>query len=379
MTRGPVNNLHAWSRDAPQRAAAPGAARPPQDQEPATPDRVSGDGPAQQGTSEVVSAPRPSRPGSSAAHQPAPSPCRSSSCADWGPLCSCSRPCAAVRGRRASRSRCSPRSAPPCVTGLAVVDTATYWTPLGQAAILVLIQIGGFGIQALGTLWILLLNRRLGTRSRLAAQAETGALTQGDVRQVLTALAAITVVVEAAVGLLPGARGSGGPTTMSLAEAAWNGDLPQRQRLQQRRVRPRPGLPDVLRPGPVGPGADRRGDRARRPGLPRDRRGLPPVHGGPRDRPAAPEGGDDPGRGARPRPRAGPALALPDGGVPPGAVRLRQPHPDVAAHPPHAHRHRHRDGGRSTRLRPLRVDQPEHARCDALVGEGDSSRSSPVG
>ena len=32
------------------------------------------------------------------------------------------------------------------VTGLTVVDTAEYWTPLGQVVILVLIQIGGLGI-----------------------------------------------------------------------------------------------------------------------------------------------------------------------------------------------------------------------------------------
>ncbi len=49
-----------------------------------------------------------------------------------------------------------------CVTGLNVVDPATYWSGLGRVTILALIQIGGFGIQALGTLWILLLNRRVG-------------------------------------------------------------------------------------------------------------------------------------------------------------------------------------------------------------------------
>ena len=32
------------------------------------------------------------------------------------------------------------------VTGLIVVDTAAYWSPFGQGVILVLFQIGGFGI-----------------------------------------------------------------------------------------------------------------------------------------------------------------------------------------------------------------------------------------
>ncbi len=39
-----------------------------------------------------------------------------------------------------------------CVTGLATVDTATYWTPFGQAIILAEIQVGGFGIMTLATL-----------------------------------------------------------------------------------------------------------------------------------------------------------------------------------------------------------------------------------
>ena len=93
-----------------------------------------------------------------------------------------------------------------CVTGLAVVDTSTYWSFAGKITILILIQVGGFGIQALGTLWILLLNRRLGTASRLAAQAETGALTPGDVRQVLRALAVITLTVESLVALVLAGR-----------------------------------------------------------------------------------------------------------------------------------------------------------------------------
>ena len=33
-----------------------------------------------------------------------------------------------------------------CVTGLVVKDTATYWSPFGQAVILVLIQVGGLGV-----------------------------------------------------------------------------------------------------------------------------------------------------------------------------------------------------------------------------------------
>ena len=36
-----------------------------------------------------------------------------------------------------------------CLTGLIVVDTATYWSHFGQAVIVVLIQLGGLGIMTL--------------------------------------------------------------------------------------------------------------------------------------------------------------------------------------------------------------------------------------
>lgn len=47
-----------------------------------------------------------------------------------------------------------------CLTGLIVVDTATYWTPFGQAVIFALIQIGGLGIMTLATLTGMLLVRK---------------------------------------------------------------------------------------------------------------------------------------------------------------------------------------------------------------------------
>lgn len=39
-----------------------------------------------------------------------------------------------------------------CVTGLAVVDVSTYWSGFGQAVILILFQVGGFGIMSGATL-----------------------------------------------------------------------------------------------------------------------------------------------------------------------------------------------------------------------------------
>jgi trk system potassium uptake protein TrkH len=60
-----------------------------------------------------------------------------------------------------------------CVTGLTVVDTATYFTPLGQAWIALLIQLGGLGIVTFATLIIVMLGRRatLGMEEAAGGQA----------------------------------------------------------------------------------------------------------------------------------------------------------------------------------------------------------------
>jgi trk system potassium uptake protein len=85
-----------------------------------------------------------------------------------------------------------------CVTGLAVQDTATYWSGFGQAVILALVQVGGFGIMSGATLLGLLVTRRLRLSSRLIAQAETRGLALGDVVAVLKLVLLVRIVVEAA-------------------------------------------------------------------------------------------------------------------------------------------------------------------------------------
>lgn len=86
-----------------------------------------------------------------------------------------------------------------CVTGLAVVDTPTYWSGFGQLVIAVLIQVGGFGIMTLSSLVVVVLSRRLGLRHRLLAAAESNVLALGDVRQLALRVAAFSATVELAV------------------------------------------------------------------------------------------------------------------------------------------------------------------------------------
>ncbi|MDR7160080.1 potassium transporter TrkG [Arthrobacter sp. BE255] len=89
-----------------------------------------------------------------------------------------------------------------CVTGLVTVDTATFWTPFGQAVILALIQLGGFGIMTLATLLALLVRKSIGLKGQLVAQSETHTLNLGDVRSVLLRVAKIMLSIEAATAVL---------------------------------------------------------------------------------------------------------------------------------------------------------------------------------
>jgi potassium uptake TrkH family protein len=86
-----------------------------------------------------------------------------------------------------------------CVTGLTPVDPATYWSPFGQVVILVLVQVGGFGIMTLATLLSLLVAGRLGLSTRLIVQSESQALNLGDVRRLLMRVALTMAVIEAAI------------------------------------------------------------------------------------------------------------------------------------------------------------------------------------
>jgi potassium uptake TrkH family protein len=83
-----------------------------------------------------------------------------------------------------------------CVTGLIVVDTPTYYSMFGEVVLMGLVQIGGFGIMTLTSLLALLVVRRLGLRSRLIAQAESGTLQLGDVRRVLLGVLVLSLIFE---------------------------------------------------------------------------------------------------------------------------------------------------------------------------------------
>lgn len=93
-----------------------------------------------------------------------------------------------------------------CVTGLIVVDTATYWTGFGQFIIAVLIQVGGLGTMTFASLVGIVLARRLALHSRVALARTIGTLDLSDVRGVVLWVAKIAGVAEGVVFLATSAR-----------------------------------------------------------------------------------------------------------------------------------------------------------------------------
>ncbi|MGJ9411296.1 TrkH family potassium uptake protein [Aeromicrobium sp. CF4.19] len=88
------------------------------------------------------------------------------------------------------------------VTGLATVDTSSYWTPAGQGVILALVQIGGLGIVALATVLGLFIGGRLGLRTRLVAQTDMHVVNIGEVRPLFRRVAMMMIGFQLAIALV---------------------------------------------------------------------------------------------------------------------------------------------------------------------------------
>ncbi|WP_233201893.1 TrkH family potassium uptake protein [Cryobacterium sp. Y11] len=109
-----------------------------------------------------------------------------------------------------------------CVTGLTVVDTAVYWTPFGHIVILLLIQVGGFGIMSFASVVGLAIARKLSLRSRITAAAETKSVGLEDVKGLVLGVVRISLAIEVTVAVLLALRfiiGYGEP----VGRAVWLG------------------------------------------------------------------------------------------------------------------------------------------------------------
>jgi len=83
-----------------------------------------------------------------------------------------------------------------CVTGLVVVDTATYFTRFGQVVILILIQLGGLGIMTFSTLILLAAGRRISIQDRILVQESFMPSAPRDFRTVIRNIFLMTAIIE---------------------------------------------------------------------------------------------------------------------------------------------------------------------------------------
>lgn len=106
-----------------------------------------------------------------------------------------------------------------CVTGLVVRSTPNDFSFIGQAVILVLIQLGGIGIMTVTTFIVFQLGARGGLRQRALIAATLGADSRSDLRSILRRVLAVTIVIEGIGFLILAARNL---FDLPLGEALWH-------------------------------------------------------------------------------------------------------------------------------------------------------------
>ncbi len=102
-----------------------------------------------------------------------------------------------------------------CVTGLATVDMATYWSPFGNIVIILAMQIGGLGVLTMASILGLIVARRIGLRAKLIAASDTNAarvharpvaesqaVRLGEIGGLLFTVAASAIVIELVITAL---------------------------------------------------------------------------------------------------------------------------------------------------------------------------------
>ncbi|WP_334139292.1 TrkH family potassium uptake protein [Corynebacterium variabile] len=85
------------------------------------------------------------------------------------------------------------------MTGLIVVDTATYWSGFGKVVILGLIEVGGLGVMTFASLLGVLVAHKLGFRSRMVTSVSLGTVSMADLRAVLLGVAKVALSIQAVI------------------------------------------------------------------------------------------------------------------------------------------------------------------------------------
>ncbi|HEV7741741.1 MAG TPA: potassium transporter TrkG [Pseudolysinimonas sp.] len=102
-----------------------------------------------------------------------------------------------------------------CVTGLATVDMATFWSPVGHLFVFIGVEIGGIGVLTLASILGLIISRRLGLRQKLLAAGDANplrirkgpvnegqAVRLGETGGLLATVAVSVLAIEAIVAVL---------------------------------------------------------------------------------------------------------------------------------------------------------------------------------
>ena len=89
-----------------------------------------------------------------------------------------------------------------CLTGLTVVDTATYWSHFGQVVIMLLIQVGGLGIMTLATVVSFVLAGQMGVKGRLRAAAEQRGRDLGEIRTIIFGTIGFSLATELVIAIV---------------------------------------------------------------------------------------------------------------------------------------------------------------------------------
>jgi trk system potassium uptake protein len=89
-----------------------------------------------------------------------------------------------------------------CTAGLDFENTAEYWSTFGHVVIMVLTEVGGFGIIAMALLVILFTAKQLGVRNRLVLQAEGAGVGLGETAGTLRRIAMTMLWWQLAVAVV---------------------------------------------------------------------------------------------------------------------------------------------------------------------------------
>ena len=89
-----------------------------------------------------------------------------------------------------------------CVTGLIIKDTATYWSPFGQAVILTLIQTGGLGVVTIALFIETLAGKKLSLKEKDLMEDSISAFQIGGITEMAHFIFRVALIIEAAGALL---------------------------------------------------------------------------------------------------------------------------------------------------------------------------------